>query len=1334
MKTTFLSLIPLSFLAISANAENESRMTFSHLNIENGLNSNTIQCISQDSEGLMWFGTNDGLVMYDTYGANTWRNEPENPFSIGNNSIYNVFEDRQKRIWVGTERGLYIYDKGSDSFSTASASPSLKHVHVRSITQDRQGDIWISTLGDGIFCINPSTGDIRNWRHDPQDDGSIGSDYCPRILADAMGNIWCLASGSYLYRYDQDTSHFTAILIRDTRTGRTEKNAFSMCLDWEGNLWIGGWDSGLFHYDKESGDFTNHLYDYRGPALKGRIHTIVEPEPGRLLIGSDAGLTNFNYDSGKYVTTSYSSPSDSGLSDDFVHEIFIDKEGGMWIGTYFGGVNYMNPNSYNFILEKCTDNSAKGRVISKFCENGDGRIWVGTDDGGLFIYDPVKKECNPVLLDRNIPNLNIHAILKDGNSLWVGTYSDGLYRMDLRTRHVDHFKRFDIKETIDQSIYSLYKDHTDRLWIGTKTAIWTWTEGKGFTRMKNLGFHSDIISICGDTKGNIWFASISNGLFRYDPRTQDLSRTYGNSEEVEIPDEILSMSIHTDQIYLGTAGRGVVRYDIGSGKTEILWSASCNMLDMSVFHIINDENDIWMSTNEGLIRYNISSGKANIFGKADGLKTDIFNSNSGIKAADGNIYLGTNDGFNIFNPETIKINLTAPNTTFTRCTFPNLRDKDNIVIRKGHDPFTIGFAALSYRSSHKNRYRYVMEGLDDNWHEASWDNNSVTFSDLKCGLYTFKVCSCNNDGIWGDPISATITVKPHWWNCTAAIVTYIFLGVLFLGALVISFITHTIQKKKSRAQKIKYVKEKTRIETELQFFTNLAHEIRTPVMLINAPANEIAEMKDLPKKVLDNIALIKKSSDKLSGLTNEILDFRKCSSDTRVSPMQITLLTKQIVNDFIPVTISKGITLRFIDKTDGKSVANVNAGAWDKILNNLITNAMKFATDLIEVRAEVVKDKLCISVYDNGPGIAQDELKKIFQAFWHYDKTAIRPTPGFGLGLSISSMLAHKMGMKISVSSEQGKFTEVTVTVPLSDAEVTEEEIQEVTAHVEDHERQKKSAPQIMDNDLIPKGSNTVTLLIVDDDDDLRLYLASVMSENYRILTASDGDEALQMLRSGQMADLVISDIMMPKMDGIELCNQMRKDINLSHIPIILLSADSDMETRKQSAENGSDMYIDKPVDIDYLKTQVHNLLERRRVLWDSFSKRPYLALHPLAEDDSNALLLKRFSDVILKDMANQDLSVNDIADQLHMSRSILFKKIKAITGMTPNNFIKTMRLRKAAELLVQGRHKINEICWTVGFNTPSYFSKCFHKHFGMNPNEFAAKNRNMYNEEGTEQ
>lgn len=1319
------------FATFVANIAAESNMTFSCINIEKGLNSNTVHCVFQDSNGMMWFGTNDGLSCYDTYQLRTWRNEPGNPDSIGNNSIYCIIEDKEQNLWIGTERGLYVYDKRCDSFHSISPDNRIANSHIRSLTQDRNGYIWAATLGYGVFRIHPETYSLSNWTHS-DDKESIGSDYSTKVLADDLGNIWCLTSDSNLYIYEASKDNFRSIPITDIKKGTTIRNAFNMCTDWEGNLWITGWDCGIFHYNKESGVFTNHLTRWGRPILSGRIHTITEPEQGILLIGSDEGITSLNYTTGAYETTSYSPSEYNGLSDGFVHDICIDKEGGLWIATYFGGVNYMNPNSRSFILGKCIKDAEKGRIISKFCENGDGRIWIGTDDGGLFLYDPQKKNSLKVTVDKNIPNLNIHGLLKDGNSLWVGTYSNGLYRMNLKGGRTEHYRRFTPENTTDQSIYSLHKGPTGKLWIGTKTGIWSWSENEGFKNILKLGYHSDVIEICSDSKGNIWFASISKGLIRFDPKTQTTDFIETSNEQPVIPNEILSMCINKDYLYIGTSGRGVIRYDIGTGKTAQLYSSSCNMLNISAFHIINDENDIWISSNEGLIRYNINTGEAAVFGKADGLRTDLFNNNSGFKASDGRIYLGTNDGFNVFDPEAIQINLTAPSTTFTQCSFPNLRDGDHITIRKGHDPFTIGFAGLSYRSPQKNRYRYMMEGRDDQWNEISWNENKVQFSGLKCRTYTFKVCSCNNDGVWGDPISATITVKPYWWNSKAAIILYIVFGVLLISAIILIFVNYSLQKKSTRAQNIKHVKEKTRIETELQFFTNLAHEIRTPVMLINDPAKEIASINGLPKKVTDNIHIIQKSADKLANLMNEIIYFRQ-SSEMNLIPMPISGLTHKITSELVPGIKRNGIEFRIVDSTDGQAVVMINPEAWGKVLNNLISNAIQFAKNQIEIRINLVGNKIKVSVYDNGAGIPPGDLKKIFNAFWHYNKAAVRPSTGFGLGLSIANLLIHKMGMSMKVKSVQDNYTEFIISIPLSDSEFVEDESTEIE---ENHiissikNTEKPVANQEKGLEIPTSHKNGGTLMIVDDDDELRLYLASVLSETYNILTASDGEEALQILRDGQMADIIVSDVAMPKLNGIELCNNIRQDLNFCHIPIILLSADSDMETRLKSAENGADAYIDKPVDISYLKTQIKNVLERRRLLWDSFSKRPFLALTGITEKDMGDSFLKQFSDLILKNMAKQDLSVNDLADEMHVSRSVLFKKVKDMTGMTPNNFIKTMRLRKAAELLSTDRYKINEVCWLVGFNTPSYFSKCFHEQFGIYPKEFSTRHWDIEDDE----
>lgn len=1317
-------IIAALFITVSClhlQAYNIDRIKFNHITVENGLNSNTVLCVFQDSEGFMWFGTNDGLTRYDTYELKQYRNNPNDSNSIGNNSIHCISEDTQKNLWIGTESGIYIYERKTDKFLQTELMSRIPGVHVKSIIHDKKGRVWLATLGNGVYCLDHSSSEISHWHHNPNDPLSLVSDYSPKILTDALGNIWCLTSGSYLYRYDENNKRFSQILIIDKSTGKTEKNAFSMCLDWEDNLWIGGWDSGLFHYNTKEDTFKNYLVNGNKPILNGRIHTINEISPGKLLLGSDEGLTSFDVKTRHYKTASFR--TGDGLSDDFVYDIYVDREGVLWVATYFGGINYSNPNSSFFLHKMCTGFSSKGRVVSKFCEDSYGKIFIGTDDGGLFLYDPSTDICSPVTIDAKVSNLNIHALLNDEGTLWIGSYSNGLYRKDKHTGQIKHYLYFDGDQSISQSVYSLYKDQTGKLWIGTKTAIWSWSEDNGFKRIIHLGYNSDIIEIQGDTKSNIWFASLSKGLIRYAPKTKEtVNLTMGNDGK-EIPKEIQSMCIVQDIIFLGTLGKGLIKYDITTGNTEQVQSSSVNMQNLTIFHIINSENDLWISTNEGLMKYNISSGKINLFKESDGLKSDIFNYNSGIIASDGRIYIGTNDGFNIFNPEEIQTNYTAPNTVFIKSSFANLSNGDHRTIHKGHNPLTISFASLSYWSPQNNKYRYTMEGYDNSWHNLPWNENQVLFSDLKSGTYTFKVCSCNNDGIWGDPISATITVKPYWWNCTAAIIIYILLSVAVVAGIAAAYITITIQKNNNRAQKIKYEKEKTRIDTELQFFSNLAQEIMTPVMLINAPAYEVLSMDNLPDKVQEKIHLITKSSDKLMSLTTEIFNFREYSKHMNLKAEHIIQITKQIVEDFRTDVESHGIICKFTNNTEGDPVAYINIKAWNSIISNLITNAIQFTKDLIEVNAEISEGVLHISVHDNGTGISQNEMNKIFHPFWHYDKYARRPMQGFGLGLPIANMLAHKMGMTIKVDSVPDKYSTFSIFIPLSNEEAIDNQSIGPQYQKDLTSGEPELTNNISLNDQLNIFKHLSNALIIDNDDDFRLYLSSVLSETFNIISASNGEEGLEILRSGKSVDIVICDFMMPKIDGIEFCHRLKDDINLCHIPIILLSANTDIDIQAQCIESGADVCISKLVDVSYLVKQMRNLLEKRRILWDSFSKRPLAALTSIVQKDSGELFIKHLSDLIIKNMSRQDLSVDILAEEMHSSRSVLYKKVKDITGMTPNSLIKNMRMRKAAEFLAHGNYKINEICWKVGFSTPSYFSKCFYEYSGMLPKDFVSSN-----------
>ncbi|RHH84925.1 hybrid sensor histidine kinase/response regulator [Bacteroides caccae] len=1318
--SAFIFLISAFILCNKSVFAIDTNFKFKHMDISTGLNSNTVYCTFQDSNGQMWFGTNDGLTTYDTYTFKTWRTDSNNPYSIGNNGIYCIYEDRDKQLWIGTEKGLYLFNRISDKFQQI-IGLNIENSHIRSIAEDSHGQIWAASLGHGIFKYNPKNEELRNYR---QSQGiGLNSDYSTKILSDSLGNIWCLASGSYLHRYNQKSDTFEKILIKDKKNRTVETNVFTMCLDWKGDIWIAGWDCGIFHYSIKESSFKNYLMDKGQPILQGRIHTIKAFGPNNIYIGSDQGLTLFNPSTQKHITTSYNRNNSSSLSDDFVYDILKDNEGGLWITTYFGGINYSNPNSSNFTIRHCTNESEKGRIISKFHEDKNGYIFIGTDDGGLFIYNPAKDECQRYTIDKSNPNLNIHAIWSSDTYLWVGTYSKGLYRINHQTKDVEHIPYFEKGNTTNESIYSIHEDLSGRIWIGTKTTIWTWTKSDGFIKEKELGYNSDIIAICEDLKGNIWFASLNRGILNYSPTTHNITHIYKSSNGMKIPNEIISMSLHTDYLFIGTSGQGLLKYHI---PTESITKARCSNIEMehlSIYNITSYKDNLWLSTNEGLLCYNPSTTKCNIFGKYDGLNTDLFNPNSGIVASDGKIYLGSNNGFSIVTPDRLKNNTVKPNTIFIHTSNTLHKQTGNTILYKWHNPFTIEFASLSYHSPINNKYKYYLEGYHSNWIETDWKNNRVTFSDLPCGKYTFWVRSSNNDGVWGAPVSWDIIIKPHWWNSTVAIVIYILICMALVFGIITYSIMHHIQKKKNRITKIKHIREKTRIETELQFFFSLAQEIQTPIMLINNPANEIANSENLPENIVQKISIIQNSAKKLSNLADEILDLKKINTEVNLYPAPIIDLTRQIVNTFKANNSCPDVDIVFIDDIKENVVTNLNTDAWSKIMNHLLSNALRFTNNLIEVRAKISNNRIVITVHDNGIGISQDDIKNVFNAFWHYEKTnRVNNASGFGLGLAVSRLLLYKMDMTVNIESEVNKFTTFSISTPICEKRLANETILERTQDLNSSDI--PSVENINQSEIDSYLRKHNRILIVDNDRDLQLYLAGALSKDYKILTATNGEEAMETLSIEEKPDIIICEVMIPKMNGINLCKRLKKDVNLYNIPIIMFANNTDINTKMYCIQNGAEAFIEKPINIDYLKIRIKNILEKRRLLQNFFSKHPFITLSEYSDNNVDDCFLKQFSDIVTLCISKHDLTVDDIAKEMCMSRSVLFKRVKEITEMTPNNYIKAIRLRKAAELLVQDEYKINEICYLVGFNNHSYFTKCFVDYFGLLPKEYIVKKK----------
>ena len=1155
---------------------------FRHYGMENGMNSNTVFRILQDRDGLMWFGTSEGLARYDGVSFKTWRSNPQDIHSLGNNTIYSLVEDERGVLYIGTENGLYSFDKNREIFDRILTRESLLDsvndkfsiIFVRSMDVDNKGRLWIATLGQGLFRYDIHNKSLIHISAFPDNKYGTDSDYITSVLCDEKGRVWLTNATQYLYLFDEVQEKFSKIRIYDASNNVECRSTFSLCEDFRGNIWLGGWENGLFRYDREKSEFTSYRpVSENGTKLyAGRIHVIAETGPGIISYGCDNGIVNLNTTTLECENLRYAPYSNSSLTDNFIYDIVRDKEGGIWVATYFGGVNYTNSLTSAFDFSMTDRSGSRGRVISKFCEDADHKLWIGTDDGGLFLYNMASGQCQSKILDKDFPNLNIHALLKDDDGLWVGTYSHGLYFLDTDSGNVKHWQQFGEGSTTHMSVYALYRNFDGKLWIGTKTGI-ILKEGDRFRKILDLGFNNDIIDIQGDAYGNIWFSSINSGLMQFSSKTGMITRP---SSKGAIPEKISSMACEDNIIWLGTSGNGLVRYDIQSGEVSQIMSGDVLTSDLTVFNIIADRQNLWLSSNSGLILYNTLTGKAKLFGAGDGLSANALNSNSGILTSDGVIFLGTNGGFNFFKPDDIQTNSTPPSLYLSNVEYANreatelrtsARTSGKMGIRTGDSHLNLKFSVLSYMVPEKNRFRWKID--DGLWRESVSGENEVVLTDLGRGEHSLTVSGCNNDGVWSEDKTLAVTVRPFWYNCTFALAMYALLVTAAVSLLIKFIFDFNRERKAGKQERIQRDRDRVRLETELELFTDIAREIRTPVMLINGPVDEILAEKGLSEKARKNAVIIKSSSGKLHTITHEILDF----------------------------------------------------------LHNSIE------------------------------------------------------------------------GLRNNIGD---------IDIPLRG------EYRDISAEIE------KSSRAEMQNALTRKKDSPkpreISLLIIDGDEQMREFLSLALSRHYKdVKTVADIDEARKTMNAGERIDLIISDAAL----AIDFCAELRSQDRFCHIPVFLLSSSNDVNLKVSAIEKGADIFLEKPVEIEFLISQINNILDKRKMMWDSFSKHPYATLRSTVQLKGNELFLQQLSDTVSMNISDIDFSVDDLAKQMNISRSVLFSQTREVCGTTPNNFIKEMRLRKAASLLTEQKYKVNEICYMVGFNTPSYFAKCFLKQFGVLPKDF---------------
>ena len=1292
---------------------------YRNITMNDGLAANTVRNIVQDPYGFIWLGTDNGLCRYDGTQVQTYRIA-----ELGMNQYISSLLTAEDAIYVGTEKGVFQLKQASQQFTRLPMDISSA---VTSLSLDKSGDLWVSTMENGVWHYGIKTGQTRQYKLTSVNNAAA------QILIDNTNQIWTITNwgGPAIERLNRLHDQFEPVGISyDGNSG-----GLRMLQTRDGRIWIGSWEDGLLlmHGD-------GRLEQVLNPALARvgqHIHTLYERADDCISIGCDDGVICFNPKTREWKRffEDLQIPQNR-QSDRFVYAITSDKEGGLWVGTFYGGVHYISPVGKRFEAHTI-ETGLRGNVISRFCEDKHGRIWIASDDGGLMCYDPKEHRFVDYPHQDVLARQNAHALCFSGDELWVGTYTNGVLVLNIETGSLRQYMQTQDLHSLDNpSCYALYTDKSGDVWVGTMEGLNFYNRlANHFERIGKTD--AMVIDIDEDWEGRLWVSTEGGGLWQYNPTAKKFRQyRHKDGDDYSLPDDQVNnvMVDESGRLWIGTQN-GLCHYDTEHDRFEHI---RLEVPSRNVMGIIEDNGALWLSTERGIVRYepgadtgtdNMQRPQTQRFTRHDGLVSEQFQPGAGLKASDGRIYFGSTNGFNTFYPYQIKVNSVMPPVYITSLSIMNreehtaeglpldLSQTKELILGYGDARMVaFSFASLSYCSPEKNQYAYMLDGFDRDWNYVG-NQNRATYTNLPAGTYLFRVKATNNDGLWSTN-EATLKIvvhPPFWWSWYAK------LFYLLLIGLIIWYYVHTRLKRAEHRhqlemQRLNEEKEKEVREARLNFFTMIAHEIRTPVSLIIGPLEKLMKVGS----PTDDLRVINRNAHRLLELVNQLLDFRKVEQQSLVihfAPQNIHELIKSISERFAP-TFEQGGKHFSVEFPDEQFTAIIDREAVTKVVSNLLTNANKYTTDEVRLscHAGPDEDHFQIVVADNGIGIKEEDQQRIFEPFFQAEGNK----PGTGIGLNIVKNIVDLHHGTISVASAVGKGSTFTVVLPVSQ-QVIEEDVGKLTEEKEPY-TEADSRTSSGSLHLSPSSDHQgETMLIVDDSEDMVGFLSENFKEKYEVMTASDGIEALDILSKHEV-NIIISDWMMPRMDGAELCRRVRQNQLTSHIPFVMLTAKTDDDSKVEGMDVGADTYIEKPFSLQYLEACIRNMLLMRRRLMEKFSTQPLEPVTKIAQNPTDNEFLIKMNQIIEENFSNSDLNVDFLADRLNISRSGLFAKIKTLADVTPNEMIQIVRLKRAAQLLHEGGHLVSEVGYMVGFSNPSYFSKCFQKQFGIRPTDYIKK------------
>lgn len=1382
-----------------------TRYYFDHLTTKEGLSQNDINCILQDAMGFMWFGTNDGLNLYDGYDFTVYRPIEGDSTTINSTIIQALAEDHLGRIWVGTTgEGLscflpkhkrFVNLKDIPAFNLALPSDFITNLFV-----DRSDRLWISTSkGLRLFQLSEAYEVKKNSMHDITDtylSVTMKNRRIDHIYEDEEGVIW-LSTNAGLYKLWNNTDSSGPFLTR-----QVFKQAAKGIVPGKENELIVGTGRGLRQVKLQK----------NGPPkvikIDGSNHDFVLYNAGAVWTSSPNGLTKFVYGDGDILEKEHVYTSDlsdfHSLSKTVLRTIYADRNGIMWIGTNGGGVNKFEPKQKTFFHYKETlaQGSLSYDKVRSVYEDSYQNLWVGTEGGGINFLPANDSGRNTYQGFSHISYpANVFALAEyecKGNRymLMGGQIRPGLYQMPIHAG-MKSLAGMDITPfpEIRSSVFAILNVENCDVWVGTyHNGLYRINAQNQKVRGNYVHdpedpstISSDLIrSLMEDKDGNIWIGT-GRGLNRLNaedlssPRPTFVSYLHEASDPLSIShDYILALfQSEAGDIWIGTFGGGLNKFVPASkGKPAhfVAYTEADGLPNNVVKGILEDEEGfLWLSTNKGLTRFNPSTGVFYNFDTRDGLQSDEFSELAQFKRKNGDMIFGGVNGFNVFKASSVHLNPNPPQVALTEFQVLNktvevgeefnhrilldqaLAFTPEIHLKHHENSFSLGFSAFHYRAPVKNKYAYMLEGLHTDWIHVGADKRFVNFTNLDPGTYVFKVKASNSDGVWNEmPTQVTIHIAPPFWLTWWAFLVYatILIGMVWLLAHY-TFIGIR-EKHQLMLEHFEREKQEELQQMKLQFFTNISHELRTPLSLISGPMDYLIQSgQGLSYELREKqYHLIRKNAQYLLRLANQLLDFRKVDQGVvklQVHNHDIVTYIREISEPFQFIASKQAVSFH-IDAYPGEINTWYDPEIVEKVVYNLLSNAFKYTPEQGNISLDVrlktektqkpgskgISELVEIRVKDTGPGVPKKDRQKIFHRFYKGEQTPLHNTVGVGIGLSYTKELVELHHGSIWVEENELQGACFVVVLPRQGKAYSPQE----RTHTPTMGRKKakyapiefQAAPVTVDLSKTANGigqheekptleSDTEVaelplMLIIDDNRDIRTFLNDAFKDDYQVMEAPNGKVGWEMAQE-HSPNLIVSDVMMPHMNGVELCVKLKEDYRTSHIPIVLLTAKTSEEGEIEGLKNGADAYIRKPFSLDILKYKIANILKTREEMRTRFRREVILETKEVTVTSTDELFLKKTMELIEANMTEPDFNVEAMVKEIGMSRSKLYLKLKALTGQSSSEFIRTVRLKRAAQLLESSGLTVKEIMYMTGFNTASYFSKCFKKQFGVVPSEY---------------